>query len=141
MVQTFAKGLSVPLTEHFASTDFDCHCRRPACELTLIDPALPPALETLWAITGPFKIDSGFRCEKHNEEIGGAPSSQHTQGRAADCKSLVGKSGIEMAAAAELVPQFHNGGIGIYFAFAHLDTRDGKARWKGGSKLSLIAPC
>lgn len=29
-------------------------------------------------------VNSGFRCEKHNREVGGVPTSQHLRGEAAD---------------------------------------------------------
>ncbi len=32
----------------------------------------------------PFRINSGYRCEKHNREIGGSPTSSHMKGLAAD---------------------------------------------------------
>jgi len=32
----------------------------------------------------PFKINSGFRTESHNKEVGGVPESAHTRGYAAD---------------------------------------------------------
>lgn len=142
MEQIFAKGLSVPLSTHFSSTHFDCHCKRQECEITIVDSELPEALESLWDIIGPFKIDSGFRCLDHNTQVGGQPHSKHTLGQAADCKSLSGKPGAEMAVAAEKVTEFQNGGIGTYGMWVHLDVRqDGPARWKGGTKLSLIVAC
>ena len=32
----------------------------------------------------PFKINSGFRTEEHNESVGGKPNSAHTRGYAVD---------------------------------------------------------
>ena len=32
----------------------------------------------------PIRINSGFRCKELNKAVGGAPTSYHTQGRAAD---------------------------------------------------------
>jgi uncharacterized protein YcbK (DUF882 family) len=32
----------------------------------------------------PFKITSGYRCEKHNKEVGGKENSSHLQGLACD---------------------------------------------------------
>lgn len=142
MVQTFAKGVCVKMSENFTSFDFNCHCYRSQCIVTLIHPLLITSLEELWRISGPFKITSGFRCTEHNKDIGGATDSQHPKGTASDCKSLDGKDGSHVAAAAELVPAFKLGGIGRYFGFAHADVRDnGPARWKSGIKSSLIVPC
>lgn len=32
----------------------------------------------------PIKVNGGYRCEKHNKEVGGAKNSQHLLGQAAD---------------------------------------------------------
>jgi len=43
-------------------------------------------LEPARALLGcPFRVDSGFRCEALNEAVGGARTSAHLDGRAADC--------------------------------------------------------
>jgi hypothetical protein len=43
-------------------------------------------LEPARALLGvPFRIDSGYRCEELNEAVGGARTSAHLEGRAADC--------------------------------------------------------
>lgn len=31
-------------------------------------------------------VNSGYRCPKHNREVGGVPNSQHTRGEAADIR-------------------------------------------------------
>lgn len=36
------------------------------------------------SLNTPIQISSGFRCVELNEKIGGAPNSQHTEGKAAD---------------------------------------------------------
>lgn len=42
-------------------------------------------LETLrFSFATPIKIDSGFRCEKLNQAVGGVPDSQHRLGEASD---------------------------------------------------------
>ena len=43
-------------------------------------------LEPARALLGvPLRVDSGFRCEALNEAVGGAKTSAHLDGRAADC--------------------------------------------------------
>ena len=37
----------------------------------------------------PVRINSGFRCEKHNKEVGGAEKSRHLIGCAADIAPIV----------------------------------------------------
>ncbi len=48
---------------------------------SLINNLLDPIRET-WG--GPIYVNSGYRCPKLNEEVGGVPSSQHQKGEAAD---------------------------------------------------------
>ena len=35
----------------------------------------------------PFLIDSGWRCKKHNKEVGGVDDSEHTTGEGADIRA------------------------------------------------------
>lgn len=126
----YKKGEANKLSEHFTSTDFDCRCTRKECDITLISQALINGLEVLWKISGDFKINSGFRCDAHNAEVGGAPNSQHTIGQAADCQSKKGLNGRLLAEDAESVTIFNFGGVGVAHEWCHLDTRGYKARWK-----------
>lgn len=129
MILKFKKNDEGSLSEHFYSKDFDCKCNYPDCLETLIDEDLIEGLEELWTITKGFHIDSGFRCVKHNKEIGGVPDSQHLLGKAADCKSVYQYTGPLMAQYAEKIKVFRKGGIGIYPTFVHVDTRQDLARW------------
>ena len=47
----------------------------------LVDKVLQP-LRTAWG--KPLVINSGYRCPELNREVGGAPTSQHIKGEAAD---------------------------------------------------------
>ena len=47
----------------------------------LVEEVLDPAREILG---GPVTVNSGYRCAKHNREVGGVSASQHLRGEAAD---------------------------------------------------------
>lgn len=120
-------------TAHFSRREMDCHCGCDApahVEANLARLAI--ALETLRVELGgvPLHINSGYRCPTYNAKIGGAKASQHMQGTAADLSSR-SVSPAQIAAAAEKVSAFKNGGIGRYAYFTHTDIRPGAARWNG----------
>ena len=82
----------------------------------------------------PVVITSGYRTAAHNAVVGGAKSSQHLLGRAADIR-VPGVSVEDVAAYAEsLMPD--RGGVGRYpvkagrvAGWVHVDTRANKSRW------------
>ena len=47
----------------------------------LVENVLDPARERYG---GPVTVNSGYRCPKHNREVGGVSASQHLRGEAAD---------------------------------------------------------
>ncbi len=81
-------------------------------------------------------ITSGYRTASHNAKVGGAKSSQHLLGRAADIQ-VADTSVEDVAAYAEsLMPAW--GGVGRYpvktgrtKGWVHVDTRANKSRWTG----------
>lgn len=75
----------------------------------------------------PFVILSAYRSPAHNARVGGAPKSQHMQGRAFDI-SMRNHDPHEFEAAARAM-DFH--GIGHYphQGFMHIDTRPDPANW------------
>ena len=74
----------------------------------------------------PLIINSGYRCETHNANIGGAKNSYHTLGDAADVATPLGITPEKLAEYAE---QAGADGIGIYPWGVHVDVRGYAARW------------
>lgn len=129
---TVAKYSKTTLSEHFSSSEFDCHGSG-CCSQTLINEKLIEYLEKIRAHFGkPITITSGYRCTTHNKNIGGATGSRHTKGDAAD----IVVSGITPAEVAKYAESIGIKGIGLYETsadghFVHIDTRDVKSFWYG----------
>lgn len=77
----------------------------------------------------PVIISSGCRCEAWNRSEGGKPNSFHLRGDAADIQ-IAGLTSEKIAAFAEQVPQFQQGGIIIYAgkSWLHVDVRGYRCR-------------
>ena len=127
MVKKYEKHESEPVSERFLSSDFDCKCAGSECRFTFVDERLAKSLDALWDLVGPIQIDSGFRCDAHNAEIGGVKNSYHCKGLAADCRAAI--KPYDLSEFAEEIDAFAKGGIGVYASFVHLDVRNGPARW------------
>jgi uncharacterized protein YcbK (DUF882 family) len=94
-------------------------------------PALLDAFELLRARCGehPILILSAYRTPAHNASIGGAPLSQHVQGRALDCAP---PDGIPLRAfwsmAQDIARLSKIRGLGLYTrddgGWVHLDVRE-----------------
>jgi uncharacterized protein YcbK (DUF882 family) len=115
------------ISENFARSEFACPC----CGLDTVDAELLRLLENIRAhFDAPITVTSSYRCKNHNQSVGGAATSQHLYGRAAD----IVVSGVEPALVAELADQLGAGGVGTYETFTHVDTRtngnpEGEAKW------------
>lgn len=127
MIEEYQKGIKVTLTDDFDSTDFDCHCNRPECVITLIDRELVNGLQSLIWRYPILSINSGTRCLEHNHEVGGVPASYHLQGKAADIRTPFATL-RDLAEHVQTLECFR--GVGIASSFIHVDCRDGtKAIW------------
>ena len=114
------------LSVHFSRKELSCRC----CGRLQIDSHLLEGLEALRSLAGvPVMVHAGYRCPRHNQQVGGVPHSEHLAGQAAD----VGLPGLSLQRMYELaleVPQFAAGGIGVYDGnFLHVDVRERTARW------------
>lgn len=69
----------------------------------------------------PFRVNSGYRSPRYNEEIGGSSKSQHKLGKAADIHIDSQEMGDDIE---KLARELGIKGVGRYNTFIHLDTRD-----------------
>lgn len=114
------KGKDATLTYNFSSSEMDCKCKYPECTYTLIDMDHIKKLQQMRDEVGlPITITSGYRCERYNKAVGGAPGSQHTQGKATDIK-VAGYSPSQIYYKAM---EMGFGGVGLYDTFTHVDSR------------------
>ena len=73
--------------KYFKMKEFECHdgCEMPAEARenieALVETVLDPARERLGKA---IRVNSGYRCAKHNLKVGGVAGSQHMKGEAAD---------------------------------------------------------
>ena len=74
-------------TKNFKVSEFACH----HCGENNIDQRVLDMAQTLRDELGvPVRVNSGYRCEKHNAKVGGVKGSFHTKGMAADLSCSLG---------------------------------------------------
>jgi uncharacterized protein YcbK (DUF882 family) len=130
---TYTKGKSVKLTKNFKSKEFDCKGKK-CCSKTQIDIELVGYLQVIRNYVGKaITINSGYRCQKHNKNVGGTTNSKHCAGMAAD---IVVK-GIKPREVAKFAETIGVRGIGLYDSFVHVDSRSSKSFWKGHEQKSV----
>ena len=117
-------------TKNFSEAEFYCQC---GCGAYKTRRAFITRLQYARTQAGiPMIINSGCRCVKHNEAVGGKPNSWHLSGHAADIcadPERLRKYGISISKAEIMglvIPGLLKAGfkrIGIYFeqGFIHVD--------------------
>lgn len=105
--------------------------RDPSYRCARLSPKLVALLEELRADLGgvPLLVNSGYRPPAYNQEVGGALSSLHLDGLAADVSCLQVPFSRLAEAADRLVGD--RGGVGLYWSqdFVHVDLRGERVRW------------
>ena len=93
-------------------------------------------LQRVRNIVGPMKINSGYRCPKHNKTVGGVKNSQHVMSTAVDLvASEVNPNKLQETMLGLMEHgNIPNGGLGRYDSFTHYDIRLTPARWDHRSK-------
>lgn len=117
------------ITKHFSLNEFHCKDGTPYPG-QWIQSRLKPLCEQLEIIRKhfgdkPIHIASGYRTEAYNRTVGGAPKSQHIQGRAADIWINGVSTQQTTAAIRKLIDQglLQIRGLGVYRSFTHIDMR------------------
>ena len=74
-------------TKNFKVSEFACkHCGENKIDQKVLD-----ICQTIRDALGvPVRVNSGYRCEKHNARVGGVKGSFHTKGLAADLSCELG---------------------------------------------------
>lgn len=113
------------LSANFYRDEFECKC---GCGFDTVDAELVQVLQDVRdEFDESILITSGCRCPKHNAKEGGATTSMHLTGKAAD---FVVK-GIHADLVADYLESLYPDryGIGRYSGRCHIDVRAKKARW------------
>ena len=113
------------LSPHFTRAEMVCVC----CGVCIVTPDLLAAIESLRAQAGPLEVRSGYRCPAHNKAVGGAPSSYHMRGMAADLHPTQ-TNAAHLALIALATPGVRGVGLSEEGGFVHCDVRTTPAKWK-----------
>lgn len=131
-MEQYVKGETKQLSPHFRVSEFACRgvgC----CNTVLVDEALVAHLQAIRDHFGvPVTVNSGYRCQTHNQAVGGAQFSRHMAGQAAD----ISVAGVAPAEVAQYAEEMGILGIGLYETdadgyFVHIDTRPTRSFWYG----------
>ena len=116
-----SKSIKWKDVKHFTKSEFQCSC----CNKVVVSPKLVFMLDLARELAGvPFKISSGYRCKKHNSEVGGVKNSAHLKGLAVDIVVADNVSRLKILRALVIVGFSR---IGISKGFIHVDVDDSKS--------------
>ena len=109
---------------YFTKGELECKCCG-KCNLTKDFEEHLLALRIIFGRS--MKVNSCFRCEKHNKDIGGAKSSYHVKGMAIDIAIPDGQYRADLATKAFAL----GWSVGTYKTFLHLDRRKTQTSFQG----------
>ena len=127
--------VDMKLTKNFSKSEFECKCNCEMPEEVLYN--IQKVANQLQIIRDkvniPIKVNSAYRCLKHNRSIGSNDSSQHPKGNAVDIV-IKGQIPEQTANLIELLisnGDILQGGLGKYNTFTHYDIGHNgrKRRW------------
>jgi len=111
--------------KNFKVYEFACNC---GCSPILIHPLLGQGLGLIRNYIGEaIKINSAYRCSKHNYKVGGHPNSFHMLGLAADIRTISKQNMEKLYLISLSIPEI--GGVGKYLdinsniLWLHIDFR------------------
>lgn len=116
------------LTKNFSAWEFVCPCCGGLPPIETLMRLVVPLQKLRDQIGHPIHVHSGYRCPKHNKDVGAKSTSQHVKGLAADVHADT-FTPEELAQEAVQIEEFRKGGIGVYDWGCHLDVRGKTARW------------
>jgi len=111
---------------YFKKSEFACNC----CGYSQMNQALLDSLNQVRMLADvPFIVTSGYRCTKHNKQMGGVEHSAHTKGLAVDILANE-ETRVKIIHSAYVVGVER---VGIYEDFIHLDIDTSKklVSWVG----------
>ena len=134
MIQRYDYNDSTQISPHFNVQEFRCKCGQ--SHGILISEELIEKLEKLYAALNCSKIivTSGYRCERHDKNVGGSGNGQYTLGNAADicCYSQDGQpiSSKVVCCTAQDIGFTGIANITAAYIYTHVDVRSG-SKWYG----------
>lgn len=79
------KGQDGRIAAYLSYEEMDCRCERSSCKFTIFyRPTIIAFDATRIDFQGPITVNSGFRCQEHNADVGGKDDSRHKRGMALD---------------------------------------------------------
>ncbi len=106
----------IKVSQDFFLYEFQCSC----CDCVKLHPKLLILLQKIRCyFQKPIIINSGYRCPKHNKEVGGSKTSYHLKGQAVDWYV----KGIKPEKLLEIAEYCGATGLGLYMGhhFCHID--------------------